>query len=214
MGVDPAPPPPNLLTARNCYESQSHFRDSAHRHIVGCIGSGFLHDQPDTVRCGGCFRFGSGRLWQLYQQFDFDGGRERGQYGDTRWFRRHGIRLPQHDFDGQRFGHERGAFAAGGGIGAAGSYGGNSKTNENANALSGGVSATIVLGANHYTASSANDQGNANAGAAGLTGSAGSGAITGSNHYNSSTVWSTGSAGSPSASGGSNASSSATGSSH
>jgi hypothetical protein len=61
-------------------------------------------------------------------------------------------------------GRNGGAFAAGGGIGAAGSFGGTANTTENANALSGGVTATIVLGANHYTASGGNDAGIANAG--------------------------------------------------
>lgn len=106
-GAGPAPPPPNFITARDCYESQRHISDSAHRLIVGCIGSGFVHDQPDAIRCGRCFRVGAGRFRQLYQQFDFDGGRECRQYRHTRWFRRHGIRFPQLDFDGQRFGHER-----------------------------------------------------------------------------------------------------------
>nr|WP_241244776.1 hypothetical protein [Burkholderia ambifaria] len=87
------------------------------------------------------------------------------------------------------WGSNGGAFAAGGGIGAAGSFGGTGNTSENANALSGGVTATIVLGANHYTATGANDSGIANAGAAGMTGSGWSGTIAGSNHYNTSTVW-------------------------
>ncbi|VWD45521.1 hypothetical protein BCO18430_07361 [Burkholderia contaminans] len=107
-GAGPAPPPPNFITARDCYESQRDISDSAHRLIVGCHGCGTVHDQPDAIRCVGCFRFGAGRVRQLYQQLDIDGGCKRWQYGDARWFRRYGIRLPQLHLDGQRFGLERG----------------------------------------------------------------------------------------------------------
>ncbi|AGK51037.1 hypothetical protein BTI_5784 [Burkholderia thailandensis MSMB121] len=100
-------------------------------------------------------------------------------------------------------GKNGGAFAAGGGIGVAGASGATADTGANADALSGGVTATIVLGAKRYTATTANDQGSANADAIALTGKQGSATLAGAQHTNTSAANSTGYAGSPSASGGS-----------
>ncbi|AIO35258.1 hypothetical protein DM39_5785 [Burkholderia cenocepacia] len=71
------------------------------------MGSRFDH-QPDSICCRRRVWLGAGRVRQLYEQFNFDGGCECRKYRDTVWLRRYGVRFSQHDFDGQRFGHERG----------------------------------------------------------------------------------------------------------